>query len=380
MRVLNICIKSPFSEGFNYQDNLLPEYQHILGHDVTILTGTRSRDKQGKFIDVPPVKKTLDNGVHLIRIESGGKLRRFLGYYPRIERIINEISPDLIFIHSLCTFVPIQAVSYKKKHRNVILVADNHQDYLNSKITGFPFRQTMMLWRYMWKRLILYFSHIYGTTSWRTEFAIKEYGIPREKADTLVMGIDSARLPQNKDAVREEIRSDLGVLKNNFLFITGGKISTRFHRMEAIHAFSEFASSNSRLLVFGSVEDSLKNEFKELLQSDKRIIYIGFVDSKEINRYFYASDFGLFPGAHSVLWEEAIGCALPCLFSKYEKNDHMQVCGNCVQIEQNATPTAIAEVINKVETQEDFYKEMKRNADKAAPLFSYYEIAKKSIR
>lgn len=373
-------MKSPFAEGFNYQDNLLPEYQHKLGHDVTILTGTKSRDKQGKLIDVSPVKKNLDNGVHLIRIKSGGKLRQFFGFYPNIGRIINEISPDLIFIHSLCTFVPIQAVSYKKKHRNVILVADTHQDYLNSKITGFPFRQTMMLWRHMWKRLVHHFSHIYGTTSWRTEFAIREYGIPRGKADTLVMGVDSARIPQDKTAIREEVRSNLGVLKHNFLFVTGGKISSRFHRMEAIRAFSQFAGSNSRLLIFGSVEDSLKNEFKELLQSDKRIIYVGFVDSKEIHRYFYASDFGLFAGAHSVLWEEAIGCALPCLFSKYEENDHVQVCGNCVQVNQNATLAAIAEVITKVETQEDFYKEIKRNADKAAPLFSYYEIARKSIR
>lgn len=372
-------MKSPFSEGFNYQDNLLPEYQHRLGHDVTILTGTRSRDKAGKIVNVLAGRKVLENGVTLIRIESGGKLRQFFGFYPRVRHIIKELSPDMIFVHSLCTYIPVQAIGFKRRHKGVVLVADNHQDALNSRLTGFPFALIMTMWRFLWKRWIPYFSHVYGTTSWRTEFAIKVYGIPREKADTLVMGVDSARLPQNKDAIREEIRSSLGILKNNFLFVTGGKISSRFHRMEAIRAFSQFSSSNSRLLVFGSVEESLKSEFKELLQSDKRIIYIGFVDSKEIYRYFYASDFGLFSGAHSVLWEEAIGCALPCLFSKYEENDHVQICGNCVQIDQNSTPAAIAEVITKVETNCDYYQELKNNSEKAAPFFSYYEIAKKSL-
>lgn len=373
-------MKSPFSEGFNYQDNLLPEYQHRLGHDVTILTGTRSRDKGGKIVNVLAGRKVLESGVTLIRIESGGKLRQFLGFYPSVMHIINELSPDMIFIHSLCTFIPVQAIAFKKRHKGVVLVADNHQDVLNSRLTGFPFAQTMTMWRFLWKRWIPHFSHVFGTTSWRTEFAIKEFGIPREKTDTLVMGIDTARLPQNKDVLREEVRSNLGVLRNHFLFVTGGKISNRFHRMEAIRAFSQFAGSNSRLLVFGSVEEPLKTEFNKLLQSDKRIIYVGFVDSKDIHRYFYASDFGLFSGAHSVLWEEAIGCALPCLFSKYEEKDHVQVCGNCVQIEKNATPAAIADVITIVETNVDFYKELKRNADKAAPLFSYYEIAKKSLK
>ena len=286
----------------------------------------------------------------------------------------------MIFIHSLCTVVPIQAVAYQKKHKNVVLVADNHQDYLNSRITGFPYSLAMAMWRIMWRHLIFHFSHIYGTTSWRTEFAIKEFGIPKEKAETLVMGVDTANLPHKKKDIREELRSKLGILENDFLFVTGGKISTRFHRMEPIRAFTHYASSKSRLLIFGSVEEELKEEFDAILQMDHRIVYVGFVDSKEIFKYFYASDFGLFTGAHSVLWEEAIGCALPCLFSKYGENDHVQVCGNCIQIDENSTTKTIADVINKVEINDDFYTELKNKSEKVAPLFSYYEIAKQSLK
>lgn len=107
-------MKATFTEGYTYQDNLLSEYQHKLGHEVVILTSRQTRADNGKIITVEPCDKLLDNGVRLIRISSGNKLSQILGYNKYIGKIIQDIKPDLIFIHGLCSFIPIQAINYKK--------------------------------------------------------------------------------------------------------------------------------------------------------------------------------------------------------------------------------------------------------------------------
>lgn len=128
MRILNIAMNAPFTEGYSYQDNLLPEYQQKLGHSVTLVTGLSSRDEKGNAIKVIPCDKILNNGVRLIRLATGNRINKILGYYPKILNLITEIQPDVIFIHGLCNLIPIQAIKYKNDHPKTILVADNHQD------------------------------------------------------------------------------------------------------------------------------------------------------------------------------------------------------------------------------------------------------------
>ena len=361
MKILHFCMGAPFTEGYSYQDNLLTEYQHKHGHEVMVVTSTRTRNSEGKIVQTASGQKTMDNGVILLRLPVKYKLQGLLGAYPGMQPIMEEFHPDLIFIHGLCSFLPAQAIRYKKKQNGIPkIVADNHQDERNTKRTGFPFRQVMALHRCGWKLWSRDVEKVFGTTSWRVSFANRYYGIPQELLDTLIMGVDSDRLPAD--------RAD----------ITGGKLDSRKCILETVRAFRMLEDKNVRFLIFGSVDEKISNEFFPLVEADKRIHYIGYIPSKDVQKYFIASDFGVFPDSHSVLWEEAIGCGLPCLFHKFGERDHMNVCGNCICID-SVTDRKIYEIMLRMATDSDAYSSMKRNAEEAAKVFSYHAIAEKSV-
>lgn len=377
MKILNICMSAPFTENYSYQDNLLSEYQYKHGNQVTVVCTTKTRDVNGIIIETSPGEKILSNGVKLIRLSSPNRIKQMLGFYSGLTEIIENEKPDLLFIHGLASFIPAIAVRYKKKHR-VTIVADNHQDEGTTYTRKFPFNILLWIYKICWKKWIYCVDKVYGTTSWRKTFAHKYYGIPNDKLDTLIMGIDTDRLPKNWNDTRKSERTRLGINSNAFLFISGGKLDKNKATIEMMKAFIAVKEENIRLLLFGSVLKDIEEEFNELLDHDNRIIYIGYVNSKDIQKLFIAADFGLFPGRHSVLWEEAIGCGLPCVFRKYEDVDHTDVNGNCIRIE-SADEQKLSDLISKIIEDKIYYSEIKERAMIASEAYSYHTIADKSV-
>ena len=378
MRILNICMGAPFTEGYTYQDNLLSEYQAKHGHEVVVLTTTRKRGANGKITETIPEDKMLTNGVRLIRLKAPSKLLAFLGIFPGVEKSIKAVAPDFIFIHGLASMVPKAAISYQRKHPNIRIVADNHQDKGTTYTDHFPFNLQLWFFRKKWRKWIQSVDKIYSTTSWRKTFAAKYYGIPNDKLDVLIMGIDSDRLPSNTQEVRKKVRDELGIPSNAFLFISGGKLDRNKHTLELMRAFASLKDKNIRLLLFGAVLPDIKDEFESILADDSRMKYIGYIKSQEVHRYFLTADFGLFPGRHSVLWEEAIGCGLPCLFRKYEENDHTEICGNCIRIAKPTVPE-LQTVLGHILADHVYYANLKAQSLLATKEFSYHAIAEKSI-
>ena len=143
MKILHICMNAPFTENYSYQDNLLTEYQHKQGHEILIVTTTRTRNSNGEIVNVEPGKKVLDNGTVLLRMELPNKIFTVFGIYPKLTKIMESYIPDMVFIHGLCSCISSQAINYKKKHPKTHIVADNHQDLGTTKVKGFPFAWVM---------------------------------------------------------------------------------------------------------------------------------------------------------------------------------------------------------------------------------------------
>ena len=378
MKVLNICLSSPFTEGYSYQDNLLSEYQAKLGHEATVLTATRTRDAEGKIVETAPGEKVLANGVKLIRIKFHGKLFALFGIFPGVKKVIEAIAPDFIFIHGLATFAPRAAVAYRHKPPLVCIVADNHQDDFNTAVGRFHVRLQVSLFRSMWKKWIRAVSRVYGTTGWRAEFARRVYGIPEEKTDVLFTGCTEKYTEELCSKTRCDVRSELGVSENAFVFIHGGKLNSGKRTLEVMKAFSEMQVPGAKLVLFGSVGRDIADSFEKLLKSNSDIIHLGMLPGSEVHRYLLAADFGLFPGGHSTLWEESIGSGLPCLFRNYGGEMHLDRCGNAVIVDDPGQ-NELAECMNKVLNDRDFYRALLSGARKLAPEFFYGSIAEKSL-
>lgn len=385
MKIIHLCLSSPYNDNWGYQDNLLPLYQHKLGHDVTVITTNTMHGPAGQIVKTETGKYVLDNGLKIIRKERNSlineKIGRVLGYTNIYEELC-EIKPDFIMVHGLVSIVPFQVIQYQKKiNTNSRIIADSHLDEFNHNNNGYKSKLLTCFFKlcnYIW---IKHYSKVYGVTPWRTSYAHKTYGIPEKKLDTLLMGADDDKIDfENKDIIRNTIRRNHNIAQSDFMFISGGKIEKNKKIIETMIAFTRIKGDNFKFLIFGSVADELKEVFEKLFKSDKRIIYIGFIDADLIYDYFLSADLGMYPGSHSVLWEQAVACGLPCIFNKYVENGYVDIGGNCLMFENPTTETIYAAMRQVVENRE-LYNSMKNIAEsEAREDFLYSKIAKKCLQ
>mgnify|MGYP006927897469 CR=1 FL=1 len=85
----------------------------------------------------------------------------------------------------------------------------------------------------------------------------------------------------------------------------------------------------------------------------------------------------VFPGRHSVFWEQVVGQGIPMVVKYWEGTTHVNVCGN-VKFLYKDSKNEIEDVINEI-LMNDEYSVMKEKAILASKQFRYGDIARKSI-
>ncbi|MBN1187165.1 MAG: glycosyltransferase [Bacteroidales bacterium] len=145
-----------------------------------------------------------------------------------------------------------------------------------------------------------------------------------------------------------------------------------------IQAINELDNDNIKLILFGNVKLQIRSDLIELCKSDK-IRYIGWINPDKINNLLQTADLGVFPGTHSVIWEQAVGAGLPCIFKYWEGMDHVDLGGNC-RFLYNDSAAEIKNTLDEIIRDHDQYTRMKNVAksDKKSK-FSYSVIARKAI-
>lgn len=336
MKIVHLCLCSPFYEGYAYQDNLLPKYQKKAGHDVTIITSP-----YGKFVgksgneDVGSGTSVLKDGTKLVRLKAllPQKVNMHIYAYSGLYKNLLQEKPDLLFVHGVESINYVRLSHYKKTHPNVKIVFDNHTDEINS-LHHWSTRlySKIVIKNIIVRKLIPIAEWFYGTTPVRSDFMIVHYAIPKEKVKLLPMGADDDEMHiDQKESIRNEVREKYGISSDDFFIVTGGKIDP----LKNIHILAEAVAKSKydhiKILIFGSIQEELKEVFNRL--ESKRVICIGWQPSNDVYRYFYAADLVVFPGLHSVMWEQAVASKVPCAFSKIKGFEHVDIGGNCVLME-----------------------------------------------
>lgn len=384
MRILHIQFAGPYTEGFNYQENILPKYQVKHGHEVYFLTTCYAWDK-GNMIHVLPEKKVLSDGVHLERMEFVNfgvpiitrRLRLVRNTYEKIK----EISPDFIMLHDIQSLSDLGIIKYLKKHREVRMIVDCHTDFSNSART-FLSKHLLhgILWKIMAQMIEPYTYKFYGVLPARNDFLINMYGLPKEKVELLVMGADDecvhAALVKKNDRY---IRNKYGISDSDFLIVTGGKIDMyKTQTLLLMEAVKKIEHKNVKLIVFGSVDTQLKEKFNSLVD-DVFVKYAGWVDANDSYDYFAEADLVCFPGRHSVFWEQAAGMGIPLLVKYWEGTTHIE-CGGNVEFLYKDSVEEIGNKIKQIVLDKEHYREMKEIAEqKAMKFFSYSDIAERCL-
>lgn len=88
---------------------------------------------------------------------------------------------------------------------------------------------------------------------------------------------------------------------------------------------------------------------------------------------------GVFPGTHSVLWENACACGLPCFFRDNKGQHHVDMGGNCQFLQKDNAAEIEERLLEIIENKEMFSYMRKVAIEKGYATFSYMEIAKRAI-
>lgn len=382
MRIVHVCCANFYRDNCGYQENILPKYHVKRGLETFVIASLVNKDMKNNenFYDKP--REYWVDGYKVIRIPYklgliGRKLRLYKGLYYKLQ----QIKPDIIFVHGV-QFLDIRAVKkYMENNNNVKLYIDNHGDYFNGAKTWVS-KNIMhkIIWKSGAKIIEPHTEMFYGVTPIRCDFLQDMYNVERDKIDLLVMGADSDKINfKNRDLIRSEIRSQLNISNEDFVLISGGRLVNRKNIPDLLAAVNELHKQNRKfkLILFGPMSKEIKEEIRALLDSPA-IRYIPWINSDEVYNFFLASDLGVFPGTHSVLWEQAVGTGLPCVFKYWKGMQHVDLGGNSVFI-TDVNKKSIKETIESILDKDKFSTMEKVAIDKGIAYFSYDSIATRAI-
>lgn len=385
MKIVHLCLASFFPDGYSYQENMLPKFHKKIGFEVEVIASRETFNKEGfrdlydgemVYINEFGIKVTRLNYVKPVRIFR--KLRKYLG----LEEQLKKSSPNIIFIHG-CQFLDIKIVSkYLEINPNVKVYVDNHADFSNSA-TNWLSKNVLhkIIWKKCAKNIEPYVEKFYGVLPSRVDFLTEIYGIREDKCELLVMGADDDLVKKAKiENCREKIREKYNIKNSDFLIITGGKIDKwKTQTMLLMEAIKYIKDESIKLIVFGSVDVELREQFNSIVDGEK-IIHVGWINSNDTYPLIESADLGVFPGRHSVLWEQAVGQGLPLIVKHWEGTHHIDLGGN-VKFLTNDNMLEIKEIIEEIYNNKDEYNTMKKVAvERGIEVFSYENISRKAIK
>jgi len=384
MKIVHLMLGNFFIDNYSYQENMLPKFHKKLGFEVEVIASLQTFDKHGKVAYYSePSQYINENNVLVTRLAYKApvkfyrKLRRYIG----VRAALEKANPDILFIHG-CQFLDVDVVvSYLKKHKKVRVYVDNHGDFYNSA-TNWISKKILhgIIWRRCAHKIEPFTTKFYGVLPARVDFLKNVYGLPPEKCELLVMGADDDFVEAaSNPEVKKRIREKYGITEGDFLVMTGGKIDQfRPETLSLMKSVIALKECKVRLLVFGVVAEELKEEFSSLCKNEC-VIYAGWQSAEMTYQYMGAADLIVFPGLHSVMWEQAVALGIPCLFRKIDGFDHVDIGGNCRFIKDVSVDGIRSEIQYILDNRLE-YENMRRVAkSKGMQVFSYRQIAAKSI-
>lgn len=383
MKVLHLCLGAFFPDGYSYQENLLPKFHRQLGYEVSVIASLQTFDKNGNFTYMNLCDPYInENGIEVTRLgfANNNKVCKILKKYKGLTPCLETAEPDIIFIHN-CQFSNMhEIVKYLKRHPKVRVYVDNHADYSNSATNWFSKNILhKILWRRSAKLIEPFATKFYGVLPARVEFLKELYKLPAEKCELLVMGADDDLVEANlKPEVKAEVRKKYGIADDDFLLMFGGKIDLfKQQLLLLMDAVNEIGNPKLKLIVFGSVVPEMKEAIESRV-SDK-VKYIGWVQSDDSYPLFASCDLAVFPGRHSVFWEQVTGQGIPLLVKHWDGTTHVDIGGN-VKFLYDDSKEEIKNAVLEIVDNPQLYAEMKRVAEEnGMKEFSYRDIARRSI-
>ena len=386
MRIVHII--DFFHPSAGYQLNVLSKYIVKQGHEDYIVTGELKKVPKSliDFFGNEQINELDENyekytGVKIIRLPLKAYISGRAIFNSSLEKTVDNLKPDILFIHDIDTFVGIQFILRINKLKYPVVFNSTMLEMASMN----PFRKQF---RWFYKKFVTPKIIKFQLKSIRIQddnYLEKCLGIPISQCPFISVGSDTM-LFQPNDIVKQKFREKYNLSKDDFVVIYTGKLVESKGAKLLAETFKEKLQNkkniNIVLIVVGNTSGEYGQEIEELFnKSENRIIRFPTQKYMDLAQYYQAADLSVFPKECSLSFYDAQACGLPVLsednnvnvdrlkynngftFHAGDKHDFRKKIIKCIEMDQ----------IDFNYMEESAYKFVKNNYD-------YEDIAKRYIQ
>lgn len=372
-------LSSFYIDNAFYQENILPLQNKIDGHEVMIIASTLGFINGNTTGFTKPATYYTNEGIKVVRVpyikiislKISEKIRAYKNVYPLIE----DFGPDIIFSHGIGGYVAKTIARYIRSNPHAKLYIDCHSDYINSASNLFSkyILHKLFYRHYFWK-YVQYAEKVYYVAPESILFLKELYGFEDiEKLQYFPLGgyllNDSER-----EIKRENVRKQLEIANDDVIIIHSGKMDFKKKSYELIKAFTQVKSTKIWLLIIGIFTDDVYLTVKDFIESDERIIYLGWKSGNEIQDYLCGGDIYLQPGGRTVTVQNAVCCG--CAIIVNPNLCYTQLFGNAALYAE--TSKEIKEILEKIVVEPHMIRQYRESLMKIAREKLDYRVLSKS--
>lgn len=368
-----VHITHHYIDGWGYQDNLLPLYQHMQGDDAVVISDNDHLSyMQDAGIAASIRAKGNDYTVQGVRIR---KIKCYLNttntslFCRGLYRLLHQEQPQIILHHGVDNSTMVVAAIYKKHHPSVRLYVDNHADNINESRSR--------LWDLCYNRMLLpatvrllgnAIDKYLGVTPLRCHYLHQKFGIPYSRIGFLPIGCD-ARGVDSLGLDQTELRRKYHIPNDAFVIVSGGKMDASKGIIDLISAIGSLHDEMPRLhlILFGKADEQVE----QAAGRKSFVTRLGWCDRKSTLSLLYLADAACWPRLHTTLIEDAVACGKPLIVKSSGNVVHFEEEGNGIFLQRGDKP----ELTEAVRTLHDHYSLYTVAAQKARNRYSYDTIA-----
>lgn len=378
MRIVHIGLKSHYTEGMLYQDNILSDIHARMGHDVTFITDTLCF-QGNELIRVPEEETILTNGVRLIRFNYDYILTKFISnkihkvkeLYSTLERI----KPDVILFHGVCGYELMNVARYINEHPEVQFYVDSHEDFNNTARHLVSKLAYKYIHGYFVKKALPKIKKILFLTLEIKQYLQNMYSIPEEMLEFYPLG-GIVVSEENQSFYREKIIQSFNLNQDTIICAHSGKLEIGKRTKELLSAFNQIQDDRMHLFIFGSIPKEQEHILYPMINSNKNVHFLGWKNNTEITDFLAGVDLYCQPGTQSATFQVALCCG--CATMVYPYPSHKYLMGEeCFYVNSEKD---IKEVFEAIIEDQKILSEMKEKSYKTAKKkIDYEELAKRIL-
>jgi glycosyltransferase involved in cell wall biosynthesis len=381
MRIIHV--EDFFHPEAGYQINVLSKYQALQNNEVFIITSEIERipksltDFFGKD-NIKEKDKIFEetNGVKIVRLPIHRYISGRSIYKYGIKNFINNLKPDILYIHGEASFVGMQYI-LRSKSLSYPIVFDSHMLEMASK------NKFSKLFQFFYRTFFTPIIKKMCLKVIRTQddnYVEKCLGIPLSQAPFISHGTDT-KLFKPDEEVKKTFREKYRLLDDDFVVIYTGKLDEAKGGKFLAEAFkTKFLNKNNKnivLLVIGNTSGEYGEEIEKLFsQSQNRILRFPTQKYIDLPKYYQAADLSVFPKQCSLSFYDAQACGLPVISEDNNINVDRLQHNNGLNFKSGDIPDFRNAIIKLLEMDNVEYEQIVDNAQNYVKRnFSYENIA-----